>query len=431
MLNILQAFLAFAATMLALATLVTVVLEIIFRLSRRRFRIFSHLLREIFKKELQPLLEDRLIAKHGQNFKTVKSEIEEQLQTYLDEIRKSPLDPEKDVNPMTWLGGWLRTLGADQSNRMTTEEFIRRLARSRVGREIYRQASGRVDEVIESISLRYEELRSAMREYVKNSSAILSVIIGMGLAFYCNIDAFRIAQFYIQNPDIAEKVAEKAEGYAENYEKAQERLQNAITALEKPESGKGDLKETAKKELEAIQADFNKIPGTVDSFTMIGIPIGHSYFPYDSENLPFGKDSWALYFLWVLKVFVSGVLIGLGGPFWYDAVRGLARATQMLRGRAEPSEPTSSAKPEDKVQVQPAEIFDKHVEKAKSVATRWSQLCSQLRDPPSVYPGPRWRPAVDFKIIGTMDENKQVSSDEEKAASSINSKKNDRIYSLK
>jgi hypothetical protein len=422
MLNILQAFLALAATMLALATLVTVVLEVIFRLSRRRFRIFSHLLREIFKKEIQPLLEDRLLARHGQNLQTVKGEIEAKLQTYLDEIRKSPLDPEKDVNPIKWLGGWLRTLGADQSNRMTTEEFIRRLARSQVGREIYRQASGGVDKVIESVSLRYEELRSAMREYVKNSSAILSVIIGIGLAFYCNIDAFRIAQFYIQNPDIAEKVAEKAGAYAENYEKAQERLQNAIKALEEPDSGKGDLKETAKKELEAIQADFNKIPGTVDSLKMIGVPIGHNYFPYASKSHPSDKDGWAFYFLWALKVFVSGVLIGLGGPFWYDAVRGLARATQMLRGRAEPSEPTSGAKPEETVLVQPAEIFDKHVEKDRSVATRWSQIWSQLADPPSVYPGPRWRPAVDFKIISTIADNKQVSSDEENADTSIHSK---------
>jgi len=423
MLNILQAFLALAATMLVLATLVTVVLEIIFRLFRRRFRIFTHMLREIFKKELQPILEDRLIAKHRQNFQTVKGEIQDQLHTYLDEIRKSPLDPDKDVNPFKWLGGWLRTLGADQSNRMTTEEFIRRLARSRVGGEIYRHTSGRVDEVVESVSLRYEELRSAMREYVKNSSAILSVIIGIGLAFYCNIDAFRIAQFYIQNPDIAEKVAEKAEVYAENYEKAQEKLQNAIKALEEPDLGKGDPKETAKKELEAIQADFNKIPDTVDSLTMIGVPIGHKYFPYASEGHSFDKDGWALYFLWVIKVFVSGLLIGLGGPFWYDAVRGLARATQMLRGRADPSEPTFGTMPEDTVPVQPSEIFDKHVEKPESASARWPQIWSQLTDLPSAYPGPRWRPAVDSKIISAMDDNNQGSLDEENDATSIDSKK--------
>lgn len=353
----------------------------------------------------------------------MKGEIKEQLQTYLDEIRKSPLDPEKDVNPIKWLGGWLRTLGADQSNRMTTEEFIRRLARSRVGREIYRQTSGRVDEVVESVSLRYEELRSAMREYVKNSSAILSVIIGIGLAFYCNIDAFRIAQFYIQNPDIAEKVAEKAGAYAENYEKAQERLQNAIKALEEPDLGKGDPKETAKKELEAIQADFNKIPGTVDSLTMTGVPIGNKYFPYASESHPFDKENRALYFLWVIKVFVSGVLIGLGGPFWYDAVRGLARVTQMLRGRADPSEPTFGTMPEDTLPVQPAEIFDKHVEKPKSASARWPQIWSHFTDPPSAYPGPRWRPAVDSKIISAMDDDKQGSSDEENDSTSIDSKK--------
>jgi hypothetical protein len=57
MLNILQSFLAFAATMLVLATLVTLIIEIVARVFRRRHRIFTHLLHQLFRKELQPLIE--------------------------------------------------------------------------------------------------------------------------------------------------------------------------------------------------------------------------------------------------------------------------------------------------------------------------------------------------------------------------------------
>lgn len=39
--------------------------------------------------------------------------------------------------------------------------------------------------------------------------------------------------------------------------------------------------------------------------------------------------------LWLFSVLLTGILIGLGGPFWYDAVRGLARAVQVVRGRGE------------------------------------------------------------------------------------------------
>ena len=47
----------------------------------------------------------------------------------------------------------------------------------------------------------------------------------------------------------------------------------------------------------------------------------------------------------------------------YDAVRGLARATQLLRGRAPPEEKPTGTLPGEKDAAKPAEIFKRYVEK--------------------------------------------------------------------
>ncbi|MFC1880735.1 hypothetical protein ACFL2S_04440 [Thermodesulfobacteriota bacterium] len=388
MLNILQSFLAFAATMLVLATLVTIIIEIVARIFRRRYRVFTHLLHQLFNKELQPLIEEHIKTRGGVNPEKIEDELEGQLNTFLDDIRNSPLKPQKDRNPLTWFGGWLRWFGADRSAKLTTEEFIRRFARSQIGRGIYQQTAGRIDKLIDSVCLRYEELSDAMREYIKNSSSVLSIAIGIILALMINIDAHRLFNFYVQNPDMAEKVAENATTYADAYKDAQQRLNDALAALDREKTVSAESKAATKQEIEALKKRLKTVPASVAALKAKGIPIGFDYFPYcrfrnmvkvDTADVypceeadqryraitpaVSGTDLWPDYLLWVIKVIITGVLIGLGGPFWYDAVRGLARATQMLRGREEPQRAPAGSLPGEKTPAKPAEIFKRYVEK--------------------------------------------------------------------
>ena len=409
MLNILQSFLAFAATMLVLATLVTLIIEIVARIFRRRYRIFTHLLRQLFKKELQPLIESSIKTQLGEDPDKVAAEIESRIDIFLDEIRNSPLEPAEDKNPLTWFGGWLRWLGADRSEKLTTEEFIRRLARSRTGREIYKQTAGRVNRLIDSLCLRYQELSEAMSEYIKNSSSILSMTIGIILAFTINLEAYRLFNFYIENPDIAQNVADNAAAYADAYMEAQQRLDDALAALDRPETGQVESIAEARKEIEAIRDRLESAPANVFALTAEGIPIGLNYFPFcrfrdtittDGEvaypckdvearyrlfspQAP-ATDLWPDYLLWIIKVIITGVLIGLGGPFWYDAVRGLARATQILRGRAAPHRAAAGSLPGARTPSDPVEIFKRHVEKDDTTP-----------DQQGSYGGPRWRPPTE------------------------------------
>lgn len=405
MLGILQSFLAFAATMLVLATLVTLIIEIVARIFRRRYRIFTHLLRQLFKKELQPIVESRLKARLGEDPDKIAAEIERQIEIFLDEIRNSPLEPGADKNPLTWFGGWLRWFGADRSEKLTTEEFIRRLARSRTGREIYQQTAGRVNRLIDSLCLRYKELSEAMSEYIKNSSSILSMAIGIILAFTINLEAYRLFNFYIENPDVARNVADNAAAYADAYAEAQQRLDDALAALDRPETGRVEAIAEVREEIAAIQDRLESAPANVFALTAEGIPIGLDYFPFcrfrdtittdgkvaypckDVESRfrlfsPKGPatDLWPDYLMWIIKVIITGVLIGLGGPFWYDAVRGLARATQILRGRAAPQKAPAGSLPGARTPSDPVEIFRRHVE-----------IDGKTPDRERSYEGPRWR----------------------------------------
>jgi hypothetical protein len=412
MLDILQSFLAFAATMLVLATLVTLIIEIVARIFRRRYRVFTHLLRQLFKKEIQPLIESEIKTRLGADPDKIAAEVESRVEIFLDEIRNSPLDPVEDKNPLTWFGGWLRWFGADRSEKLTTEEFIRRLARSRLGREIYQQTTGRMDRFIDSLCLRYKELSDAMSEYIKNSSSILSMAIGIILAFTINLEAHRLFNFYIENPDVAGKVADNAATYADAYTDAHQRLSDALAALDRPVDARNESMAQARRNIEAIKKRLETVPASVSALTAEGIPIGLDYFPYcrfrdtistggdvtypckDAEsryrNFTPEKpayDLWPDYLLWIIKVITSGVLIGLGGPFWYDAVRGLARATQILRGRAEPQKAPAGSLPGAKTPSDPVEIFKRHVEAEGALPGR-----------EGAYKGPRWRPPTETKI---------------------------------
>ena len=60
MLQILQWILAFALTMLALATVVTIIMEFITRLARRRGRVLRQMLQQVIEKEVKAVVGDKL-----------------------------------------------------------------------------------------------------------------------------------------------------------------------------------------------------------------------------------------------------------------------------------------------------------------------------------------------------------------------------------
>ena len=404
MLTILQSLLAFAVTMLGMATVVTILLEVVARLTRRRGRVFAHMVGIVFRKEIVPRLkiEEQLRRRHGTDTKTVEAELIKLSKAFQDEIRKSPYSPETDPNPISRLSALFRWLGPDVSHKMSRDEFVRRLARTETGRDLYLQATGRIEEVVDKLSLRYDETAAAAREYITNSSMVLSLLIGIGLALVANVDGYRILRFYADNPDVAAAVGAKADEYLDAYDEARKKLDATLKELSKtPADGEPapeNARAEARKEIENVKKDLEKAKDTVMKIKGEGVPVGFAYFPHcryigpsdagsvatgwpecaDARDRKADLDHMAgRYITWLLSVLVTGMLIGLGGPFWYDAVRGLMRATQMMRGKTPIGEESETKDKADEKPRTTTKIFTDHIEQPAG---------------PQQPPGPLWRP---------------------------------------
>lgn len=334
MLNLLQSMLAFALTMLGLATIVTVVMEMITRFTRRRGRVMRHVLEILFEKEIAPLLG----SLPGDRVKAA-----------IDAVMASPIKPDQGTHWFFTPAALLmkRMLGADESTDLTTRDFLVRLSRTEVGTELYEAAKGEWEATLERIELRYEELCKASSDWFKKTSASGSLLIGILLAFALNVDGMRILHFYTANPDRAAAMVASAEQTLKLSEEAQKRLQEA--GQEVPADNAGSKAELMA-DLEHAREVQRAIRAYGGELAAAGLPVGASFFPYCSEPAAAatrdkcrltGMDYFFEVVLWAIVVLVSGVLIGLGAPFWYNAASGLLRATQLLRGKAAADQPIS------------------------------------------------------------------------------------------
>jgi hypothetical protein len=68
---------------------------------------------------------------------------------------------------------------------------------------------------------------------------------------------------------------------------------------------------------------------------------------------------------WLFAAAVTGVLIGLGGPFWFDVAKKLSQVSSSLRGKGQPGQPAEAeaAAPQDR-----ATLISKLAERASASA---------------------------------------------------------------
>lgn len=347
MLDLLQSVLAFVLTMLGLATIVTVILEMLGRFTRRRGRVMRHVLEIVFEKEIQPILKSKLDLTG------------DRLKDAIDVIVASPIKPEQGDHWFFKWSAWLmkRGFGADQSSDLTARDFLIRLSRTEAGTKLYETAKDEWESTIERIETRYDELCTAASDWFKSSSAVGALLIGVALAFALNLDGMRVFDFYLKNPAKAEAVVNQAEAYLKTHDEAQKRLDAARKALDDQAiANEPNAREAARQSLDQLAATYQAIKTQERGLVAAGLPMGAAFFPYC--RLTDGKTSadprclasGAVYFVeivrWFFVILVSGVLIGLGGPFWYNAASGLLRVTQMMRGKvSSPEEPVAGNAP--------------------------------------------------------------------------------------
>jgi len=385
--QLLDASLAFVLTLAALATVVTTIIEACFRIARMRkknlIEVMKLLNNELGKGSLKMNPEERW------NFfsKVVENPVET-----VDLVSKINWKKSDEENEKT-LANFLSSFGKIKDRKgiytkVTLEYVLRCLSENDSVKRASLEASDKLKTELNRIARKYEEFGSAVSASFKQYAQACSIGIGILLAFGANVDGLRIFEAYRTDPKLAAAVIEKHEGFIEKNKEVQNSMDRlkALYIQEIETKNKLENDELSDTDREAIKKDLNNIQNKITEESKIaniqktiqdaknqiselgalGVPIGWDFYPKcpygndesewlksspECRDIPknnraikwdwFGscplstiRNDFAGFMVWVLKVIITGILIGLGAPFWFDVAK---RLSQIRKGLENPN----------------------------------------------------------------------------------------------
>ncbi|MFH1982733.1 MAG: hypothetical protein ABIL58_12895 [Pseudomonadota bacterium] len=315
--NVLQIALAIAVSMLMFATLATMVVEIIHKvLGMRRIGL---------KKMLQAFY---------------TGEVKQRIQVMLKREKAASEDMPEFIDKITLKGS---------DSNVTTLEFIRRLADTEIGKGISQRVDTEVDALIEEIAVRYEEYGRQASVWFRKYSQIGTVLVSVLVALCLNINGVIIFKAFLQNETLARKVALQAEQAMTSY---QIQAKSLAATIDKNDADTTDVDADMKSLKESVDRLKTSVADTIE----MGLPIGWPFTWYNGNVSTIDKSKKNAekttektmdapdWFVWVITTILTGLLIGLGGPFWYDVVKRLTPINQVAGALVR--QPSSTDDPE-------------------------------------------------------------------------------------
>jgi len=328
--NLLEGSIAFALALAGLATLCTVLIEILHRAAGLRADGLKQMLDAYFDAVIKPRL--------------ASGDVDNLRKDLLAKLTNSALL--EKIHPVSsgWRGLIGRSLGALyrgrllRANAVTTEEFLQRLPDSDLYKQLKTDAAEQTDALIKELADKYDQYGAAAKDYFKRRAQLLSILLGIALALFANIHAVRIFDTFVKNPDLAQRMEAQAGA-----------IKLVIDQQAAPDGA----------QVEEINEKMDKVIATLQDYQELGLPIGWSYYPncfgagagdprckpvleatsksaaqckVESIRKTFARDP-AAALLWLFTVIFTGILIGLGGPFWFDLAMRLSQVRQAISGR--------------------------------------------------------------------------------------------------
>ncbi|MBI2305845.1 MAG: hypothetical protein HYU78_00950 [Rhodocyclales bacterium] len=213
----------------------------------------------------------------------------------------------------------LAQIKPEAATSVTVDDVLRRLAHDTRFRDVFAGIeTTTLRPMLEALGDGFARLEAEASALFAARARLLSYSCGIFLAFAVNVDAVRLLDHYTSNPtETAKTVA-------------------ALSATCPASTGTDD---NAKRQIATTIDELRQLPA-------LGVPVGLAYYPYCSP--PAGQaqfdplckaapDGWlyARHFsFWLACVLVTGFLIGLGGPYWFDIAASLMQWRYLLLGQA-------------------------------------------------------------------------------------------------
>jgi len=331
--SLVEAALAFALVMIIFSTMVSAIMEILYRLISSREKLFVLTMERLFDQTIWPLVRQRLSAQ------------EEARAVFIKAITTNPAD-EIDAKRRGILD-----FGAPKGiTELSVMEFIERLASTEIGKAISEEGEKRVIAIVNDLSQKFSRFCKGASQRLTEQSLGYSLWVSFVLAFALNIDAVSIFHFYLTNQNAREQIIAQEDKIKESATTARNLLEDA---RRNAKSGSAD----ANGELEQVNKRVAELQKEVEKLKTDGLPIGYDMYPgctSHTKDKPFrdarcagsmeeegtglieriysnaGRDRFGFAF-WVLSVLLGGLLVGLGAPFWFDVASGLSRSLQLMK----------------------------------------------------------------------------------------------------
>lgn len=408
--QLIEAALAFAITMLVLSLIVSSFVELIHRVLSMREAGLKYMLGQMFDQVLKKYLTDEKVLAlvngslpEGKKITTAPEAWNVFRNSFVERMsaNRAPMGvtpnatpndaaAKVDSNRMVAFSLWS---GRDLSA-MTPTEFMERLGSIDVGKVVAEAnkvandafkdtanaAADMADAVLKDVAQKFEAFGKEASAYFEGRARLLSVVVAIALAFAAHVDAVDLFRTYLRDPNARAKVIEQAEAVTAQHKAAAE----AAAALDALKGATPETAEQIKQHVEALKEDWkaaiNGAKGTIKQYADLGTPIGWTdervgaakmklllwtckdpttgeseglaklgqECPKDAQGytglkgrqyvdvwvqIPMKPSTW--FFL-----FLGGLLIGLGSPFWYGAVSGLTQLRNGARGTTAENAPS-------------------------------------------------------------------------------------------
>ena len=333
----LTALLAFATTMLIFAVIVSTFVELLHRAFKLRGKGMQLMLENLYTRAIEPHLTNEQKEKMSAG----------EFATIIMENRA--IARQDDGQQRSRIGTFFhRLIDSSSMTDIPVEVFTQKLADSR----IVGKAENFTGEVLQDIAQKYEAFGHEVGTYFGRRARVFSVGVAFVVVWLFYVHPYNLAVTYFKNPAIAQSVADKAADAHSDYRTLIEKLQSV--------TGDGSVAGEDATELRAaiedLRQEISAAQITNKELAELGVPVG---WPGSDEliancfddaepegsitleavplsgfcrlSLPFfGAITLPSIsnFFWLI---VGGLLVGLGAPFWAQAVSSLTATRDLTR----------------------------------------------------------------------------------------------------
>jgi hypothetical protein len=323
----LNAALAFALSMIVFSTIVSALTECMHRVFHMREAGLERMLEQVFERHVKPALAAQL---DKVDVALVRTNFTEALRRNLAVDGTAPV-------------GWLRAWSAPRYlDSLSTREFVQRLADTEIGKMILERPLAEKDRIVNDLASRFERLGTDASLFFQHRAGFVSFLFALVVAFGLNVDPVRLFSSFIVDHQLTSQILGQQEAVMAASQQQQQRL---AEAQQQPADDA------------LLKASYARFEAAVEQSTLLGLPIGSAYFPWCREVAQGGQwrdarcAGWTkaldvegyravagaivafsgVLAAWLATTFLAGVMIGLGGPFWFDAARRLSQVIDGLR----------------------------------------------------------------------------------------------------